>query len=58
MGLHPKADRRVLQTSNVVGAHLERLTKLIAARENVEVNQETAFRIKAIESALGEMVKE
>ncbi len=58
MVLHPSANRQVLQISSAVGQHMDRLIKLIQARETVEINEETADRIKQIEAALMELTND
>lgn len=58
MCLHPSADKITIAKTTAIGGHLDRLIKLITSRETVEINQETADRIRSIETALGEMTNE
>ena len=53
--LRPGADKEGFRVSAAVGAHLDRLIKLIQARETVEMNAETVDRIRVIEDALMEL---
>ena len=53
--LHPGADANTYKTNAAVGANLDRLIRLIQARETVELNQETVDRIRTIEDALMEL---
>ena len=53
--LHPNADKTTYQTSSAMGAHLDRLIRLIQSRETVEMSAETVQRIRSIEDALVEL---
>jgi hypothetical protein len=53
--LHPNADQNTYKTSTAMGAHLDRLIRLIQSRETVEMTAETVQRIRTIEDALTEL---
>jgi hypothetical protein len=55
MLLNPMCSPQVAKISSALNPHLDRLAKLIKDRDLVELNEESADRIREIEAALQEM---
>jgi hypothetical protein len=55
MLLNPMADPQIFRVSSALNPHLDRLSRLIKDRDTVELNEESAERIKQIEAALQDM---
>jgi hypothetical protein len=55
MLLNPMCSPQVAKISSALNPHLDRLAKLIKDRDLVELNEESADRIREIETALQEM---